>query len=77
MGDFSSPQCGCGGSMIKLISLPQPAIFPVTNRNMFVNCLNDDEKSYKFPGKPHQQVRYKEALKKSLTREKEIIGRGF
>ncbi len=76
MGDFTSPMC-CGGDMVKLISLPQPAIFSVTNTQMFKNTLNDDEKAYKFPGRPEQQVRYKDALKKSLTREREIIGRGF
>ncbi len=76
MGDYTSPVC-CGESMSKLISLPQPAIFPITNTQMFKNTLNNDEKAYSFPGKPHDQARYKAAVKKSLTREKEVIGRGF
>ncbi len=76
MGDFSSPVC-CGESMVKLISLPQPAIFIVTNTQMFKNTLNGEEKAYKFPGNKQQQVRYKTAVKKSLLREKPVIGKGF
>lgn len=76
MGDFTSPEC-CGEGMTKLISLPQPAIFPVTNRNMLVNSLNDDDKAYRFPGNGKHDKRYKSAIKSSLTMEKPVIGRGF
>ncbi len=76
MGDFSSPKC-CGRGMMKIMSLPQPAIITITNRHMLVNSLNNDEKAYEFPGKGKHDKRYKAAIKKSLTREKEVIGRGF
>ncbi len=76
MGDFSSPEC-CGEGMVKIISLPQPAIFPVTNRGMLVNSLNDQEKAYTFPGEEKHGKRYKAAIKKSLTREKELSFSGF
>ncbi len=77
MGDFIAPKCGCGESMIKLISLPQPAIFALTNKNMFINSLNGDDKAYKFPGNGKHDKRYKAAVAKSLSREKPVIGKGF
>ena len=76
MGDFTSPQC-CGESMTKLVSLPQPAIFVVTNRSQLVNTINGDEKARKLPGTGKHDNRYKEVIKKSLSREKEVIGAGF
>jgi hypothetical protein len=76
MGDFSSPEC-CGEGMTKIMSLPQPAIFVLTNRNMLVNSLNGDEKAYEFPGEEKHGKRYKAAIKKSLTMEKETSFSGF
>ena len=78
MGDFTSPVC-CGESMVKLMSLPQPAILPVTNTQMLKNSLNNDEKAYKFPGKPEQQARYKAKIKQSLSNpeKNKYIGKGF
>jgi len=70
-------RCGCGEGMVKLISLPQPAIFVITNTNMLVNALNNDDKAYKFPGNGKHDKRYKAAIKRSLTRDKTVIGKGF
>lgn len=64
--------------MAKLVSLPQPAIFIATNRDMLVNGINDQEgKAYRFPGRKDQQEQYKTMVAKSLTRDKPIIGKGF
>jgi putative FmdB family regulatory protein len=77
--DSDIPQeCECGGVMRKLISLPRPAIFIVTNRNRLVNTLNNDEKAYGMVGKPRDRERYKQVIGNSLfNQEKKTIGIGF
>lgn len=59
-------QCECGGMMTKLVSLPQPAIFVVTNRDRLVNTLNDDDKAFNLPGAKKHGERYKQVLGNSL-----------
>jgi len=77
--DCDIPQeCECGERMTKLISLPMPAIFVITNRSMLVNTLNDDEKAYTLPGEKKHGKRYKEVIGNSLfNQEKPVIGKGF
>lgn len=70
-------ECSCGEVMTRLISLPHPAIFVVTNKAKLVNTLNDDEKAYRLPGNQKHGKRYKEVIGRSLTLERPVIGRGF
>jgi len=80
VGDRNNPQlCSCGGSMVRLMSVPQPAIIFTDSRNMLVNTLNDeDKKTYSLPGKAKHGERYKQVIGNSLfNQEKEVIGRGF
>jgi len=80
VGDRNKPQfCSCGEPMIRLMSVPQPAIFIVDNRNRLINTLNNDgEKTYALPGKAKHGQRYKQVIGNSLfNQEKKVIGRGF
>ncbi len=77
INDCEIPQeCECGERLMKLVSLPMPAIFIVTNRDNLVKSLND-EGGYKLPGGKKHSKRYKSIIGDSLTREKPTIGRGF
>jgi putative FmdB family regulatory protein len=76
--DSDSPQrCNCGELMIRKVSLPQPAIFVVTNRERLVGTLNDEEGGYQFSGAGKHGKRYKSVIGKSLENPKPVIGRGF
>jgi len=80
VGERNTPQyCSCGEAMTRLMSVPQPAIFIVNNRERLVNTMNDgNEKAFTLPGKAKHGERYKQVLNKSLFKtEKPIIGRGF
>lgn len=78
MAERNNPQiCLCGEIMTRLMSLPQPCIMVVTNKDRLVGTMNDDRKGYRFPGNGKFDKRYKQALGKSLTRDKEVIGIGF
>lgn len=72
-------QCECGGVMEKLISLPGPAIFIITNRGKLVDTLNDDMSSNGLLRKfGRHEKRYKKVIGNSLfNQEKVVIGKGF
>jgi putative FmdB family regulatory protein len=66
----------CGEGMERIISLPQPAIFIVTNRDNVVKMLNN-EGGYSLPGNNKHGERYKSVIGGSLKEDKPVIGRGF
>lgn len=68
--------CECGEGMNRLISLPQPAIFIVTNRDNIIKSLND-EGGYQMPGGERHSKRYKSVIGESLKEDKPVIGIGF
>ncbi len=74
----NNPQdCICGEIMTRIISLPQPPIMVVTNKDNLVKTMNDESGGYRLPGAEKHGARYKSAIGKSLTRAKPVIGRGF
>lgn len=68
--DIDVPQkCSrCGEIMTRVVSLPHPAVFIVTNRNRLMNTINNDDGGYKMPGANKHRKRYEEVIGRSLIR---------
>lgn len=66
----------CGGVMERLMSLPAPAIFPMTGRDNVLKTLNKED-GYDLPTQRSDRPRMEQALAKGLDLPKPVIGRGF
>ena len=67
----------CGKPTKRMISLPHRAVVSVGGREKVLKTLNKEEGGYGFPGGDMHRPRYEQAMAKSLSPPKEVVGRGF
>jgi len=70
-------QCSsCGKPTSRIISLPRPAIIPLTGRDTVLQRLNG-ENGQGFPCVPRDRPRLEAAYAKGLDLPKIVVGKGF
>lgn len=66
----------CGVVMVRLMSLPSPAVYPVGGKDKVLSTLNQ-EKGYNFPGGDMHRPRYEQAMAKGLDYVRPLEDRIF
>jgi len=67
----------CNRPTKRVFSLPAIVSSQPTGRDKVLKTLNKEEGGYGFPGGDMHRPRYEQAMAKSLSPPKEVVGRGF